>query len=214
MKEQISFGPESDKSIKEYEKNASKIASKYNSFFENLLKTGLISKEDVIRVDAEIENKLRDKVKKYELENESGINTTNDFENSSRKDKIKQMSDSDLIFDRKTKKVISSYDSDNPHVDTLKGKIKGQDVLIKKHWRGDPHSVMNYSKYEGLLNNKDLPQEEGKKLFEKYIRLQEERVKEIEDLLKYRIASIEGEKEKKKKESEFENIKEELEKLK
>ncbi|MFA6251782.1 MAG: hypothetical protein WC603_04120 [Candidatus Paceibacterota bacterium] len=46
----------------DFEKYASDEARKYNSFIENLLSKGVINKEDIMRVDAELENSLRDKI--------------------------------------------------------------------------------------------------------------------------------------------------------
>lgn len=182
--EQISFGHENDKSIKDYEKNASKLAQSYNTFVENLLGKGLISKEDVIQIDAEMENELRDQMSEEEF---------------------KSFSESDLALSEKKEVNHDSHKKERINIgpkdyevktsSLLSGKLNDQDVEMQREkFEYTPKfGIKDQYKFSGSMDGEKLSPEESKRLFSKYYKFQKDRLNKLENLLKERSYNKERE---------------------
>ena len=155
MKEQprISLGKENDASIKEYEKGAAKEASKRNTGVENLFGKG-IDKEDVMRVDANIENEARDEIGKWKGSHmeKHAIG------------RAERIANSDLVF-----RVFG------PGVAGFVGTINGHKVEIRTPIGRDLGS------FSGSIDGIELSREEAKKIGDDYYEIAKERSYEIDE---------------------------------
>lgn len=180
--EKFSFNNIPD-TVKDYEKRAEAIAnpslkSRLLSFFEtlefsNLQSTG-ITKEDVIRIDADLELEARK-------------NAEGKAVDSLEQKYLEKMINSDLSFKH-------TLEVPGPGIgrfsDKIEGKINDQDVLITDRYlmrqRMDedfnpiaPEKENNDETYEGILNKIKLSEEEAKKLFTEYQKIAEDRMNAI-----------------------------------
>lgn len=179
----VSYGKESDISIKKYEEKASKLAGNYNTFIENLLGNGIISKEDVIMIDAEMEKDLREgdgwKYDIYNQDVEDNINSNLTL--SEKKDRV-------FGGIKKEKSDIGPKDYEVKTTSNLSGETGGQNIKIERNkfeypWRSN---IENKFKFNGTLDGKQLSQEESKEIFSKYYKFQKDRLSKIEDLIEKR----------------------------
>ena len=119
--EQIIKEAEKNQSRKDYEKRAKKIANPFSldkipALIDKAILKGLepadlkkITKEDVIRIDAELEQKARN------LAEKAGAD-------SDEQKCLEKMQNSDLVLSK------ASFRNPGWHIDIIKGKINGQDV--------------------------------------------------------------------------------------
>ncbi len=201
----VSYGNESDISIKKYEEKASKLAGSYNTFIENLLGNGIISKEDVITIDAEMEKDLREgdgwKYDIYNQDVEDNINSNLTL--SEKKDRV-------FGGIKKEKNDIGPKDYEVKTTSNLSGEIGGQNIKIERNkfeypWRSN---IENKFKFSGTLDGKQLSQEESKEIFSKYYEFQKKRLDKIENLIEKR----KDDKNREKRVIEYQKIKENFEK--
>lgn len=160
MKEKISFGLESDRSIKNYENDVSKLVRSYNSFVENLLGIGKINKEDIFRIDAQIENQLREEIKEKEEEEIKSKSTDElKFNLSFLKKKLEIFEGLESFsHSYKYDPEYSGSGSSDRHINVLKAKTKGQDLEIEREqlireWERDEDKRIAKNDYS--LNNYD-----------------------------------------------------------
>ncbi len=179
-RENISSTPKIEKDVIDYEKGISKLARNYNSFIENVLGTGLISKEDIVRIDAEIENDLR--CKRW-----SGVYVHNSEE-------ANELIHSDLILSENVdtnyehKEVKGPKDWQWKKTSFLKGKINGKNSDLKKEIFSykDSSRINDQYKYSGQIDKIELSFEECKSIFELHYEFQKYRMKKIQNLLEER----------------------------
>jgi|GEM_PF-2379169 len=181
MIEQISFGKENDDARGGYEKSVSELVHKcnksFNSFIENLIGKENISKEDIIRIDAEIQNTFFDKIKHNEglfaiYGNQYGQNFEKEIENEKKQLDILSKSVLDASSEiNEEGRVIST---------TMNGKIREKKVLIK---RGLDKDGAWLDEYNGTLDGKEMSKEEAKQIFETQYALLQERWDKIRELI-------------------------------
>jgi len=132
-------------------------------------KSGL-TKDDITRIDAELESDARKAAEGKGL----------DSEERKYLDKVKN---SDLVFEE-TPKMNGYYrdagycrDAVEPYlyIESIKGKINGQDVDVKNKVAKN----IEEEEYEGSLNGEELFEEDAKKIFDEYGPIAEKRMNAI-----------------------------------
>jgi hypothetical protein len=129
--------PEKD-SQKSYEEYASKEAREYNSFIENLLGKGVINKEDIMRVDAELESSLMDEIKEQK---------ENQYKNPERLALLEK----ELEFLKSAEKISTSMSKEevnilgnNVNVPVAKAKtIKGEHIKALSYYDHDTYEALD-----------------------------------------------------------------------
>jgi hypothetical protein len=160
---------ETTKMRKEYEDNAQKTARNQNTIIENLAGTKTaITKEDVIEIDAHMENDARTLLKRGKMSEKEFKNlVTNSLEYSTSK--------------------LNAYEG--PRWSKIKGTVNGIDVELKVKWINGGnqydrnHPSFHPKDYEGEINGKPLSGNDAKKLYEELIDIIDKRQEQI-DLLK------------------------------
>lgn len=195
----------------EYEYSANKLAKKYNSYFENFFNTGLISKEDIIRVDAQMESEQMDKIaaEKKRLEQSSSQDRT---ELEKMEKRLERLSKSDLIqiMSQDTKDMGGdelTRITKTTNYETLKGKINGQEFFYEKQQLAPGKSVFGKDidttpTITAYLNDRELPASEAEKIYTDYSDIAKERTERIEKMVK-----------EKKEQKDSKSVKEDLSKV-
>lgn len=245
MKEQVNQenvkpANERSESVKSYEKSASKTAGGYNTTLENIFNSGLISKEDIIRLDAEVQNEILERIKINKKNSEDLANSPNGMtarssfskeeillsnkkfivagnwgaEHSSEEQLLKQIeSDLNLTLNIET---YESKQGDAKVQETLKGKINGQEVVLTRKIDEDDKNDMSadeHAEYSGTLNGKELPKEEVKKLFLEHIDLQKIRLNKVENLYDKRAEEKKQKEKEEKDQKQMNAVKGDLDKI-
>ncbi len=191
--EKLNSNIDNTKVTKDYEKRASNLAKSYSTFIENLIGKGILDKEDIIRIDAELENEQK--------------------ENS---EFSKKITDQDLVLVKKEKDMGSHSVGVDEHgikeesipplvTEVLKGKINGQDVEIIHKTQDDyiiKHGHGHINTMEGWLNGKKLSEEEASKIYSEYYDLANARMTKIQRLVNKRREEKKVEDWRKKEEQE------------
>ena len=178
--EKFSLGPKV-KERKDYEKRAEKIANpslkdRLSSFFETLefseLKKKGITKEDVMRIDAELELEARGKAEGKEADSEE-------------QKYLEKMENSDLVF----KQVIVPVGAGAYawFTDSIKGDIKGQNVNVNyKYLMGLDFTKPDGRRkqdggesYNGLVDKKYLAEKDTIKIIDEYSEIAKKRMDAI-----------------------------------
>lgn len=191
--QEVSYGIESDNSIKKYEERASKLAKSYNTFIDNLLGDGFISKEDIIRIDAEIENDFKNgDAHKYNVEEENIENITNS--NLSLSEKYTPFIDKKNNW--KSGPYFDLKDYVSKATSVLSGEIDNKDVRIKQEkfiypsrGRTGP-SIGDQYKFTGTLDDKKISEEQAEEIFSQYADFQRWRTAKIGLLIAQRKGEL------------------------
>ena len=183
--EKISLREKNDKSIETYEKNVSKLPRKFNSLFESVLGKG-IKKEDIIRLDAEMENELIDRVEELKKKNDTeGL--------SKAKEELDKFRNSNLIIDVKVK--MGGLGGMGYSVTRkIEGTIKGEEASIKELQFNSGEVTKSRFEYKGTVNGKEVNEPEN--MYKEYSPIAIKRTERIESFLKdIRNKKVEQEKE-------------------
>ncbi len=189
MKESIDNVQQSEES-NAYDQRIGKMVKSYNSFFENLFRTGLVTKEDIMRVDAEMENEQENKVR---VEKERL--TRNQFSDDSllvkMEERLLRMKGSDLI---ETETIDEDLEGTGEHdvytvlhfKKVLQGNINGQEVFFETINEGK--RILDEETWEGaraknFLNGKQLDDQEAKRIYDSYSDIAKERTQKIEEMV-------------------------------
>ncbi len=172
MKEQINnpFPAEIQASQKEYNKNIDSLVKEYGgSFFRRLLGAGLITKEEIVKMDAEIENETIDR-----------SNASPNDENI--KEYLNKLRNSNVILNSYVNEPNSILNYPKPYSeirDRIDGTVDGKEILVIKSeiTKGD-------ARYFGTLDNTELKSEEAKKLFDDYYDIAKDRTGKIKQIVK------------------------------
>lgn len=208
MKEQMSFGPKKNESVEKYEKTVENfvkpsLKEKISLFFQtaefSAFKNKGITKEDIIRIDAELELAATKLAEGKEL-------------NSPEKQYLDKIKNSDLFFTQNFSPDRSgSYAWTN---DSIKGDIKGEEVEVTEQYlmRANTQHPDGREKYEegketysGLLNKKKLSEEDAKKIFDEYNQIAKDRINAINNFI--------SEKNKDKQQEEYKETEEVVKKV-
>ena len=175
--EQIIKEAEKNQSRKDYEKRAKKIANPFSldkipALIDKAILKGLepadlkkITKEDVIRIDAELEQKARN------LAEKAGAD-------SDEQKYLEKMQNSDLVLSK------ASFRNPGWHIDIIKGKINGQDVRVENAYFFVYNEPRERNEYKGTLNGEKLPEDDAKRIFAEYGPIALDRTTAISDFIR------------------------------
>ncbi len=227
--EKVSFGSESDKSIKHYEKQVSKLDNYFdpNTPFENIFAKikdknyeGPVTKEEIIRIDADIENELRKKVSRLK-EVIASFEQPENIHRGGGEEFEKDLEKTEKQLEILTKSDLNLYEEDDDEVEsvyarkrTMEGEINGQKVKLIEHYQADPitpedKEYDNYFGWEGTINGKEIPEEEIRELFKSQESILTDRNSKIDKL----IESKKRKKEKDEDQTKIDRTKDDLKKM-
>lgn len=187
-------------SRKKYQKDASREASGSSGFIDKLRGIG-VTAEDITKIDADIENELRDiKATRPELKDHFV-------------EQLEMLHKSMLLI--KDRPIIMHNGETSPTYDVrqLVGEINGKKINIKFHFKRTkketPNVIQNWedvkrpgegSEYEGTIDGEKISKEDAKQIAYKYGYIAEERTSAIQHLIDEKRE--EADKPKRKKETE------------
>lgn len=164
------FGAEIKASQKEYDKSTKELVKQYGgSFFHRLLGAGLITKEEIVKMDADMENEALDKVKANP-------------DDATAKEYLNKLQNSNLIMDTFLNETGSLFDTPRKYSDIrtkLEGSINGKNTFILKS-----EITKDNESYSGHVDDNKLNQEEAKSIFENYFPIAKERTLKIQEIVK------------------------------
>ena len=183
--EKFSFEPK----VNDYEKKAEQIANpslkdRLSSFFETLefseLKKKGITKEDVIRIDAELELEARKEAEGKDAD-------------SKEQKYLEKIKNSDLVFKQVIVPVGGAHAS-AWFTDSIKGDIKGQNVDVNcRYLMAAPgrRAEDGGESYNGSLDKKDLAEKDTKQIFDEYSEIAKKRMDAINKFITEKRAKTE-----------------------
>lgn len=174
--------------IKAYEKTSSEIARSHNSVIENLLGTGLVSNEDIGRIDAEVENELRDDIKYHEESKVGDFKHVKELQK-----KLDSFSTSNLILKESNHQKESCFLVKNTNIwkkrtdYELIGMINDyqDDLLITRKIKAT-NGFKDLVSWKGSLNKRKLTELECCDFFNLYFKQQQKKMWKIETLIEKR----------------------------
>jgi len=160
-----------EKQRKEYDDYAGRTARKQNTLVENITQSKTATKkEDVIRIDADIENRARRLLK---------VGRMDEIE-------FKKLVDNSLEYSESTMNTVNG-----PRWSKIKGEINGVQVELNVRWgdiKNDGRNNPNAPKeYEGKINDKELSDWDARELYYELLKVMRGRQNELDELKGGRI---------------------------